>query len=313
MTAHASMTEGPRRQRMLQRSAALCAALVLLIAALSAFLRLDKSGLGCQPWPACYGQVEAAAAAGDDAAPGVVIARLAHRTVASVALVLVILIVMVAVSARPLSRSAVALALGLLATVLFLAGLGWVTRGSRLPAVALGNLLGGFAMLALAWRLAADAPRVRAASSRWAAAALAALVLQVTLGGLVSTTFADLSCGNLADCARVAAQQGWPWAQLDPWREPAFTASTHAPINPGGALVQLLHRAGALVVLALALPAAWLAWRHGRTGSAVVLMLLLLAQLAAGVWLLTPAMPLAAAWVHNLLAALMVALLARLV
>ena len=43
----------------------------------------------------------------------------------------------------------------LLVLALGLAGLGIVTPGSRLPAVAMGNLLGGFAMLAICARLAA--------------------------------------------------------------------------------------------------------------------------------------------------------------
>ena len=39
---------------------------------------------------------------------------------------------------------------------LALATLGIATPGARLPAVAMGNLLGGFVMLALCWRLVAS-------------------------------------------------------------------------------------------------------------------------------------------------------------
>lgn len=320
MTTEASSSESLRRQRTLRRIALLCAVLVLLITGLSAYLRLAKAGLGCEPWPQCYGQTlreqQQGAAPDEQTAQAVVLARLTHRMVASVALVLVLVMVMTTLTSRPVPRADAALALGLLALVLFLAGLGLRTGASRLPAVALGNLLGGFAMLALAWRLAAPPARPAgapgAALSRWAAATLVVLVLQVVLGGLVSTTFADLSCSGLGDCARTAAQQGWPWPLLDPWREPVFASAQTLPVNPGGALAQLLHRAGGLVVLGVALPTAWLARRHGRPRSAAALLALLALQLAAGLWLLTPALPLAAALLHNLLAALLVTLLAHL-
>jgi cytochrome c oxidase assembly protein subunit 15 len=301
--------------------ALLCTLLVLLIAALSAFLRLDKAGLGCEPWPSCYGQglrdQQRGAAPDEATAQTVALARLAHRAVASLALVLVIMMVMTTLTAKPVRRGDAVRTVGLLVLALFLAGLGLRTGASRLPAVALGNLLGGFAMLAIAWRLAAgelgpaDSSPSRALR-RCVAAALTVLFIQVVLGGLVSTSFADLSCAGFDDCARTTAQQGWPWPLLNPWREPVFAVTSTLPVNPGGALAQLLHRLGALAVLATMLPTAWLAWRRGHAQSAAALALLLALQVAAGLWLLTPTLPLAAALIHNLIAALMVALLARL-
>ncbi len=35
--------------------------LVLVLVTLSAYLRLDHSGIGCEPWPACYGNIGVAA------------------------------------------------------------------------------------------------------------------------------------------------------------------------------------------------------------------------------------------------------------
>jgi len=213
-------------------------------------------------------------------------------------------------------RGRTALALSLLAIALFLAGLGWFTAGSRLPAVALGNLLGGFAMLVLSWRLAArevPVPAQRRACAGWAAAALAVLVLQVALGGLLSASHSTFSCSDTAQCMRQAALDGWHWQLLDPWREPLFEAATTLPINPQGALVNLLHRACALVVVLAVLPAAWLARRHGESRAAAALLLLLVLQLALGTWLAGSGATVPAAVAHNLLAALTVATLARLV
>ena len=70
--------------RWLRRLAWVCAALVLAIILLSATLRLAKSGIGCAPWPQCYGaaQAGAVAQAPDALAP----VRAAHRVLAVAAL-----------------------------------------------------------------------------------------------------------------------------------------------------------------------------------------------------------------------------------
>ena len=46
-----SMSSAKRRS-LLRRAAWLCAALVLVVISLSAFLRQSNAGLGCTPWPA---------------------------------------------------------------------------------------------------------------------------------------------------------------------------------------------------------------------------------------------------------------------
>ena len=298
----------------------LCALLVLLIAGVSAFLRLSKAGLGCEPWPSCYGEalrtLQRGAAIDANAVQAVALARLAHRLLASTALVLALLLALGHVTAKPLHKGRAALALGLVAMALFLAGLGLLTASSRLPAVALGNLLGGFAMLAVSWRLAAPerpsgaAPR---ATARWALVACGLVVVQVALGGLMSASHASLSCADSLDCLRQVALQGWPWPTLNPWREPAFDAASALPINPAGALAQALHRFGAIVASIAVLVAAWMVLRQGDRRAAATLVLLLSLQLAAGLWLVSGGVPLTGALLHNLLAALMVAALARLI
>ena len=39
--------------------------LVILLVAISSYLRLDHSGIGCEPWPACYGNIGIQGAAPD--------------------------------------------------------------------------------------------------------------------------------------------------------------------------------------------------------------------------------------------------------
>jgi cytochrome c oxidase assembly protein subunit 15 len=300
-----SLTE--RRFAFLRRLALLCAALVLAVTSLSAFLRLSKAGLGCDDWPACYGQslreLQQGAAVPAAEQTGTAAARLAHRVAASAALLLVITMVMVCFGSQPLLLREGSLALALLGLALFLAVLGFWSRAARLPAVAMGNLVGGFAMLALCVRLAAAgrSPPPLAGLRGPAAAAALLLLLQVALGGLVSASFAGLSCSGWSDCNPAEALRASGWGGLNPWREPVLAATP--PVNPIGALANGLHRHAGVALALLLLPLGVLALRLGRPRTGIVLLALLLAQLAVGMALSSLALPLGLAMLHNLIAA----------
>lgn len=305
-------TQADRRIALLHRMALLCAALVLAITSLSAFMRLSKAGLGCQPWPQCYGQglrehQQGGTAPKMDAATVTAAARVVHRFAAVAALIVVVMMVMTTMTTRPALRREGRIALALLGLTIFLAVLGLWTANSRVPAVALGNLLAGFAMFALSWRLAqATQPQGRAGTAasrrlvRWAWLGGALLAAQIALGGLVSAGYAGLSCPLLTSCDLSGAS----WQAVNPWHEPLLDPA--APANPAGALVHVIHRAGALVVAAVLLPLGVAAWRNGRPAGGAIVMLLL-AQGALGAVLVLGALPLAAALTHNLVAALLLA------
>jgi cytochrome c oxidase assembly protein subunit 15 len=288
----------------------LCAALVLAITSLSAFIRLSRAGLGCEPWPQCYGQSVREATAGTaQAVVGVVaVARLAHRVVAVAALILIVMMVMTTLTSAPLLWREGRMALGLLALALFLAILGRWSADARMPAVALGNLLAGFAMFALSCRLVRSTsvrPATLPVPQGWIWLAGAVLVAQIALGGLVSAGHAGLSCPELTSCDPSAGT----WQALNPWHAPIFDSADLT--NPAGPLVHFLHRAGSLLVLAVLLPLGAVAWRRGRRGGAM-LVLLLGTQVALGVLLVLGALPLALALAHNLVAALLLAVLVSL-
>lgn len=248
-TSIACMTATDPRIVLLRRLAWACAALVLAVTSLSAFLRLDGTGI-----------------------PEV---RMAHRVLASAALLVVIFVLVRACPGAPALRREGRIALGLLALGLFLAVLGRFTGASRAPGVVLANLLGGLGMFALAWRLVqATAGGVAPALPRplriATAVLLALLVLQIALGGFASATQAAQRCNELPLCQA--------------------------------------HRAGGwlLVVLLLALGLA--AWRTGaRPGLAIVL--LVPAQAASGWVALVQPQPLAFALAHNIVATLLLATL----
>lgn len=288
----------------------LCAALVLVITSLSATMRLTKAGLGCADWPRCYGHALREAQRGEPVTAGesatIAAMRLAHRVVAGAALLLVLMMVMTSLSTQPLLWREGRLALGLLACALFLAVLGRWTAQSRVPAVTIGNLLGGFMMLALAWRLARSAAPVPAVAlrdplARWAWLGVALLLWQIALGGLVSASFAGLSCPELSGCDASNSS----WRALDPWREPQV-AATQAE-NLAGALANGLHRVSALVVAGVLVALAAAARRRGRHRIAAALITLLAVQGGLGVVLVAGQLPLAAALAHNVVAALLLA------
>ena len=301
---------------MLRRMAWLCTVLMLATISLSAFMRLSQAGLGCADWPACYAQ-NLRAVQLDEPAPsghGVAAARLAHRVIASLTLLLVIMMAMTTLATKPVLKRAGALSLALLLLALGLAVLGIATPGARLPAVAMGNLLGGFVMLALCWRLAASARPQGAAAGLglWAIAGLALLCAQLAGGALVSASYAALSCGDLADCTRAAAAAGWDWSLLNPWREPVVEA-TALPVNAASAFALWLHRVGAVVVLPVLALLGLAAWRRGRRRGGAALLLLAALQGALGLLIVATGLPLAAVLAHNLIAALLLATLVRLI
>jgi heme a synthase len=193
-----------------------------------------------------------------------------------------------------------------------LAVLGRWSAGARVPAVAIGNLLGGMVMLALSWKLALpERAGGDAFARRWAWAAMAVLLAQVAAGALVSASYAGLSCASFADCWRNAEAAGLPWRALNPWREPAVVV-TAMPINAEGALAQVVHRSAALVVLLVVARLGIAAVRGGRPGTGAALLALLALQLALG-WLMVAALlPLPLALAHNVVAGLLLATAGRL-
>lgn len=302
------MNHPDRRVMLLRRMALLCAALVLAVTSLSATIRLDKAGLGCEDWPQCYGQALRDAQRGAGAASpdsqGTAAARLVHRVAASTALVIVLVMVMTCFTTRPVLWREGRLALALLLCAAFLTVLGLWTAGARVPAVTIGNLLGGFVMFALCWRLAQSAGREPArggAFVAWAWVGVLLLLAQIALGGLVSASFAGLSCPQLVGCDA----GGVPWQTLSPWREPALDPAD--PTHPAGALAHGLHRTMGLLVGVVLLLLATAAWRAGRRRDAALVCVLLAAQVALGAGMVVWQLPFALALLHNLVAALLLA------
>jgi len=257
------MTEGPGPRRAgtlppddtVARLAAAALAVVLVIITAAAFLRMSHAGLGCPDWPACYGFLQANAGRLEQAAPGVAV-RLVHRIAALSAGALVIALGWHVMSRRPRRDAEVAAFAALLALVVLLAIIGRWTGVSRIPAVAVGNILGGSTLLALlwlVWRMQRPAPAVprQPAPAALAWAALLAFALQASVGAMVSAKYAALSCGGWFSCPGAAAAHGW--SAFDPFAELVLGADGAVQRGADLATLQLAHHCGAAAVFILAL------------------------------------------------------------
>lgn len=300
---------------MLRRVALLCALLVIVIVGISAFIRLSGAGLSCAPWPDCYGQAlrdqQQGMAQASDAltSHSINVARFVHRFLAVLLLPFMLVLVLAGFTLKPKRWEQRWMALLAFTLVLFLAVLGRWTAGARVPAVALGNLLGGFLLFGLCWRMAVVGRwrSVQPSLPRYARVcgyvAVAVLLLQVLLGGLVSSSFAGLSCPMLTDCM---VPTPVPWEALNPLREPHFDPGI-LPVNAQGAVVHALHRWSAAVAALAVMAAAIILLRHGRRRAGLALLFLLVTQLVLGLLLVQNALPLPLAVAHNGVAALLLA------
>jgi cytochrome c oxidase assembly protein subunit 15 len=294
-----------------------------------AFTRLTDSGLGCPDWPGCYAQASPLAAhqeihAAQAAAPGGPVSwskawiEMLHRYLAMLVGALILVLAAVAWSERrrlPLSPWWPTLSL---AWVVVQGLFGRYTVTLKLyPAVVTLHLLGGLVLLALlALQHALYSRRalpLPAGLRRWAWVAWAALAVQVTLGGWVSTNYAVLACAGFPQCNG----QWWPAMDFGNGftllRGLGQVRDGQGMTQPALVAVHMTHRLFALVAT---LPLGWLAWRLWRRRddaalrrTGLALGLVLLAQLGTGISNVVLGWPLVAAVAHSAGAAALVLLL----
>lgn len=293
-----------------------------------AFTRLSDSGLGCPDWPGCYGSASPLGArdeihAAQSVRPtgpvthGKAWVEMVHRYLAmAVGLLIVVMTVSSWLEARR-GRAAISpwWATATLAWVCAQGAFGALTVTLKLyPAIVTLHLLGGIGLLALLALQAEQAqprPMALPAGTRRALYLLAALVLmQVALGGWVSTNYAVLACQEFPTC------QGSWWPAMDfrhgftPLRELGETA--HGDYLPFAALtaIHYTHRLMAYVVLATMLLLAWKLHGGGQGTVARWLLALAVWQFLSGLSNVVLGWPLVAALAHTAGAAVLVALLA---
>jgi cytochrome c oxidase assembly protein subunit 15 len=293
--------------RTLRWLSVVAAALAFVVIVVGAYVRLSDAGLGCPDWPFCYGKPVPAAMA-DAAAHGKAWKEMGHRYLAGSLGLVILGLALLAFAGKKYRRLSSAIVL----LVLFQATLGmWTVTMLLKPAIVTSHLLGGMAIFALLIWLALSqfpfsaAPQARALSA-YAALALAAMVLQVALGGWVSANYAALACPDLPGC-RGEALPTMDFANaFHVFRELGRTGE--GDLLPLDALVAIhwTHRMFALAVFAAVSLAAWKAFAvEGLRGLAGLVVGLLVLQISLGVANVALGLPLPLAAAHNAGAALL--------
>lgn len=265
----------------------LATVLAIGVVGLGAYVRLTDAGLGCPDWPGCYGHMLVPDHAADI---GRAWREMIHRYAAG-SLGLLILALTLAAWQRPQSRFARPwLETSLCGLVVMQALLGmWTVTEMLKPVIVTAHLLGGM----LTWTMLAILCRREYANGnngKWSglgAVTAIAVLLQISLGGWVSSHYAGLACPGFPSCH-------------GSWWPDGVAASIH-----------WFHRLGAVAVLALAGTYAFVLLRTPtQRPFGLAIAALLAIQLALGISNILLGLPLPVGVSHNIGAALLLATVA---
>ena len=304
------------------------AALILAfgVITLGAYVRLSDAGLGCPDWPGCYGKITPHHAVDEinsaqslrpegPVSHAKAWKEMVHRYFAGALGLLILAIFVLAWRLRGRTQGGLGLPTVLLGLIVFQALLGmWTVTELLRPLVVSSHLLGGMTTLALLvwlWRRENEISRhayfARADHLRTAAIlGLILLVMQIALGGWVSTNYAALACTDFPTC------QGAWIPDMDFGH--AYTLHRKLGETASGELLPLaaltaIHWTHRLMALVVTLFLLWLAARLFKTpgfkGIALMLLGMLLVQVILGIGNIVFSLPLPVAVAHNAGAALL--------
>lgn len=195
----------------------------------------------------------------------------------------------------------------------------WTVTLYLWPKVVTAHLLGGFATLTLLWLLLqrmgnwhwkAEANFVVQfmAMRKLAMVAVVVVVVQIALGGWVSSNYAALACPDFPLCQNLL----WPHPDFS---EGFNVLQSIGPNYLGGRLdndariaIHFTHRIGAIVVLVVTLMLAYRLWISNfqqAKNFAILLVAVLFTQLCLGVMNIVLSLPLAVAVAHNAVGAIL--------
>ena len=312
----------PQRRLLWFRRLALAGALLAAaVVVLGAWVRLTDAGLGCPDWPGCYGHLYPNTGSAETSAFRFAKAlhEMIHRYFASTLGIIIAVLLVWAVRFRK-DRGQPLVPVALLFIIVCLQGaLGALTVTLLLkPLIVTAHLLGGLTTLGLLWWLSLT-PETRGltepetALRPYAGVALAALTLQIALGGWTSTNYAAVACPDFPTC-----QHSW-WPPMDYrdafvlWRGLGIDYEGGVLANPARVAIHFTHRLGALVAGSILIGVGLLAAARARSASSRrlrraggLLVLAVALQISVGVSTVHWGVPLALATLHNAGAALLV-------
>lgn len=309
---------------MIRKFALVSCLLAFIVVVLGAYVRLSDAGLGCPDWPGCYGklsphhaQTEILAAHSADLHGPVSMPKawkeMIHRYLASTLGFLSIVMCVLAWRRWRSAGVSGGLYIGLLGLICLQGAFGaWTVTMRLMPAVVSTHLLLGLTTLGLlTWIAQRELGVARHAAGVGLAGAarlgLILLILQIELGGWVSTNYAALACPDFPTC-----QNQWiPSMDF----EHAFALVRELGRNADGSIfsaaamtaIHWAHRAGAILAGSYLLVFGLYLMRHEEMrGLAILLLMAVCAQIALGISNIVFALPLPVAVAHNAVAALLI-------
>ena len=298
----------------------------LLVVSVGAYTRLADAGLGCPDWPGCYGFLTVPDQASEISTaearyPGAPVEfakawwEMGHRYIAGALLLLVASILVIAYRAREKEDTPFKLAAVLMVVILWQAAFGaWTVTLKLWPQVVTGHLIGGFTTLSLMWLLFLRQGGLSGVVSalprpNWLAKlAFVAVVLQIILGGWVSSNYAALACYDFPSCdgtytPDMDLQQGFNIFQSV---GPNYLGGLMT--NEARMAIHWVHRIGAIVVL---LVVGGLVFQTVKQVAVVgyALLAALVTQITLGILNVVWVLPLLNATAHNTVGALLLLVL----
>jgi|TARA_A200000159_G_scaffold134191_1_gene132674 cytochrome c oxidase assembly protein subunit 15 len=298
----------------------------LLVVSVGAYTRLADAGLGCPDWPGCYGfltvpdeatEISTAEARYPEAPVEFAKAwwEMGHRYIAGALLLLVASILFMAYRAREEEDTPLKLAAVLMFVILWQAAFGaWTVTLKLWPQVVTGHLIGGFTTLSLMWLLflrqggLSDMVSALPRPNWLAKIAFVAVVVQIILGGWVSSNYAALACYDFPSCdgtytPNIDLQQGFNIFQSV---GPNYLGGLMT--NEARMAIHWVHRIGAIVVL---LVVGGLVIQTVKQAAVIgyVLLAVLVTQITLGILNVVWVLPLLNATAHNTVGALLLLVL----
>ncbi len=323
----------PKNKKLFRLTlAAFCLAIVVVV--LGAFTRLVDAGLGCPDWPGCYGhllwpdeahEIAKAEAAFPDAPVELdkTWPEMVHRYFAGTLGLFILAIAIISIREQklfPQKHIPTKLPIFLVALVILQAAFGmWTVTLKLWPQVVTLHLLGGFSTLCLLWLLGQrlGGQQWQLSSSQLFAlnknnplliVSLMVVIIQIALGGWVSSNYAALACPDIPKC-------------LGQWLPPMDMATGFniaqdiGPNYLGGQLdnhsrtaIHFMHRIGAVTVLITLLFLSIQLWRIGSDVIkpwVLLLLGMLFLQILLGISNIVFALPLVVAVAHNAMGAVL--------
>lgn len=300
-------------QKLLIRYTLVVLLATIFINLLSAYIRHIEAGLDCQPWPECYAIIGEMVVAEDNsviaqkALAPTDIAKKMHRTIATVLVIAVLLLLNESRKPGVMRGASPPLPYMLLAIILLLAVIGPASYLKTMPIIAVLNLAGGLALMAVCWwlylqlvhqpKIAPDTAPPVWLHKLWLTILLL-IILQILLGSWVSANFAADVCSGLLSCqespqdAVSGSNSSWYFRELilDPDGKVIFDSSTMT--------IHIAHRIGAIILGLFLLAAAFISIKYEKINGRLVLLLFSL-QVSFGAFSVLFDLPLILVMAHN--------------